>query len=273
MKSPFFYFSSMKKAQDLKNKKKKRPSSLWTPDISIDGFQGSRDDEIIEKLGSKLGYKEGESIPQEFVADGLDSLLSIPRYNANGPNHDRDVDVPVKASKKSGKKSGKEEERDESEKKVRVKKHKGEPKKVVVAASEEEEEELEDEEGHDDADPEAVLEALKKQKEMKQKQQAESGSVKKKVAVKGAEEIDALFDELKSKKEKNAAAKKKKKDEDRKHVPSRGSGGDDGFAGRSLGGGRKYTEEGYPIYTEEELKLNMEGGDTPDCPFDCNCCF
>lgn len=38
--------------------------------------------------------------------------------------------------------------------------------------------------------------------------------------------------------------------------------------------GRKYTEEGYPIFTEEELKINLPGsGNTPLCPFDCDCCF
>jgi hypothetical protein len=36
---------------------------------------------------------------------------------------------------------------------------------------------------------------------------------------------------------------------------------------------RKKTEEGWKIYTEEELKLNKKGGDTPQCPFDCNCCY
>ena len=36
--------------------------------------------------------------------------------------------------------------------------------------------------------------------------------------------------------------------------------------------GNKYTKEGYKIYTAEELNIGM-GGDTPDCPFDCNCCF
>jgi hypothetical protein len=39
-------------------------------------------------------------------------------------------------------------------------------------------------------------------------------------------------------------------------------------------GPRRKTEEGYLIYTEEELGINAEtGGDTPLCPFDCNCCF
>ena len=34
------------------------------------------------------------------------------------------------------------------------------------------------------------------------------------------------------------------------------------------------TEEGYNIYYEEDLKINLPGsGNTPDCPFDCDCCF
>ncbi|KAK0548089.1 hypothetical protein OC846_004608 [Tilletia horrida] len=40
----------------------------------------------------------------------------------------------------------------------------------------------------------------------------------------------------------------------------------------SRGSTRKRTEEGFPIYTEAELKLG-QGGDTPLCPFDCDCCF
>lgn len=36
---------------------------------------------------------------------------------------------------------------------------------------------------------------------------------------------------------------------------------------------RKRTEEGYCIYSEDELKLNKNTGDTDLCPFDCNCCF
>jgi hypothetical protein len=34
----------------------------------------------------------------------------------------------------------------------------------------------------------------------------------------------------------------------------------------------RFTEEGYRIYTLEELNVG-KGGDTPLCPFDCNCCF
>jgi hypothetical protein len=32
------------------------------------------------------------------------------------------------------------------------------------------------------------------------------------------------------------------------------------------------TEEGWKIYTPEELSIG-KGGETADCPFDCNCCF
>lgn len=35
---------------------------------------------------------------------------------------------------------------------------------------------------------------------------------------------------------------------------------------------RRVTEDGYKIYTLEELGLG-KGGETEDCPFDCNCCF
>ncbi|KAI0094716.1 hypothetical protein BDY19DRAFT_37973 [Irpex rosettiformis] len=33
------------------------------------------------------------------------------------------------------------------------------------------------------------------------------------------------------------------------------------------------TEEGFSIYKEDELGISQEGGDTPLCPFDCQCCF
>lgn len=42
----------------------------------------------------------------------------------------------------------------------------------------------------------------------------------------------------------------------------------------AAGKSRKRTEEGYAVYSEEELGLGKKGGgDTPQCPFDCNCCF
>jgi len=38
-------------------------------------------------------------------------------------------------------------------------------------------------------------------------------------------------------------------------------------------GPRRKTEEGWSIYKEDELGIGDEGGDTPLCPFDCDCCF
>ncbi|KAJ7900136.1 hypothetical protein B0H14DRAFT_2672445 [Mycena olivaceomarginata] len=38
-------------------------------------------------------------------------------------------------------------------------------------------------------------------------------------------------------------------------------------------GPRQKTEEGWSIYKEDELGISNEGGDTPLCPFDCDCCF
>jgi hypothetical protein len=34
----------------------------------------------------------------------------------------------------------------------------------------------------------------------------------------------------------------------------------------------RFTEEGFKIYSTEELNIG-KGGETEDCPFDCNCCF
>ena len=49
---------------------------------------------------------------------------------------------------------------------------------------------------------------------------------------------------------------------------------DDGFGDTRglLKQRRPTTEEGYPIYSVEDMKIGR-GGDTPDCPFDCDCCF
>lgn len=41
---------------------------------------------------------------------------------------------------------------------------------------------------------------------------------------------------------------------------------------RQSGGKVKITEDGYKVYTSEELGLG-KGGNTDDCPFDCDCCF
>ncbi|GHJ83861.1 hypothetical protein NliqN6_0263 [Naganishia liquefaciens] len=38
-------------------------------------------------------------------------------------------------------------------------------------------------------------------------------------------------------------------------------------------GPRRKTEEGFFIFKEAELGIRPESGDTPLCPFDCDCCF
>ncbi|KIK06848.1 hypothetical protein K443DRAFT_673756 [Laccaria amethystina LaAM-08-1] len=38
-------------------------------------------------------------------------------------------------------------------------------------------------------------------------------------------------------------------------------------------GARRTTDEGLSIYKEDELGIRDDGGDTPLCPFDCDCCF
>ncbi|KAF8559220.1 DUF1764-domain-containing protein [Imleria badia] len=36
---------------------------------------------------------------------------------------------------------------------------------------------------------------------------------------------------------------------------------------------RRKTVDGFNIYKEDELGISTTGGDTPLCPFDCQCCF
>ncbi|KAH7915382.1 DUF1764-domain-containing protein [Hygrophoropsis aurantiaca] len=55
--------------------------------------------------------------------------------------------------------------------------------------------------------------------------------------------------------------KVKAKDDDARFKDSRGNGP------------RRKTEDGFSIYKEDELGISKDGGDTPLCPFDCDCCF
>ncbi|KIM25524.1 hypothetical protein M408DRAFT_331089 [Serendipita vermifera MAFF 305830] len=75
------------------------------------------------------------------------------------------------------------------------------------------------------------------------------------------EVVDSSLPVKRRKSEQTSTASSKKKSDIQKFKDSRGSSG------------RKRTEEGFVIYTEEELGLNKEGGDTPLCPFDCECCY
>ncbi|KAG9098744.1 hypothetical protein FRC06_006021 [Ceratobasidium sp. 370] len=67
---------------------------------------------------------------------------------------------------------------------------------------------------------------------------------------------------------------KKSKEGKKAKVAVRAENSDDERFRDSRGTGpRRRTEEGYAIYKEDELGIGMEGGDTPLCPFDCDCCF
>ncbi|CAO3616707.1 unnamed protein product [Cunninghamella blakesleeana] len=63
-----------------------------------------------------------------------------------------------------------------------------------------------------------------------------------------------------------------KKDNKRK-APSKPIVNDDDTFGDSRGKkAKRTTDDGYPLYDVKDLKIG-EGKDTPDCPFDCQCCF
>ncbi|KAF8110376.1 hypothetical protein N665_0085s0101 [Sinapis alba] len=48
----------------------------------------------------------------------------------------------------------------------------------------------------------------------------------------------------------------------------------DGFNNNPKTGPRKRTEDGLLVFTEDELGINKtNAGNTPLCPFDCQCCF
>ncbi len=55
--------------------------------------------------------------------------------------------------------------------------------------------------------------------------------------------------------------------------PKKLEGSKDDIFGVESGKGRKRTEEGFVIYSEEELGMGKKGGETDQCPFDCDCCF
>ncbi|KAI0961436.1 hypothetical protein AcV7_000536 [Taiwanofungus camphoratus] len=48
---------------------------------------------------------------------------------------------------------------------------------------------------------------------------------------------------------------------------------EDRFKDSRGAGPRRKTEEGFAVYKEDELGITDQGGDTPLCPFDCQCCF
>lgn len=85
-------------------------------------------------------------------------------------------------------------------------------------------------------------------------------------------EIDDLFSKKLNRDIKEAAEEKekKKKPETKKNKISEiDSFGDvRGLHKRPT----RLTEDGLPIWTDKEMKIGLGGG-TPECPFDCDCCF
>ncbi|KAI9300681.1 hypothetical protein BJ944DRAFT_234608 [Cunninghamella echinulata] len=47
---------------------------------------------------------------------------------------------------------------------------------------------------------------------------------------------------------------------------------DDDFADSRGKKAKRTTDDGYPLYDVKDLRIG-EGKDTPECPFDCQCCF
>jgi len=107
-----------------------------------------------------------------------------------------------------------------------------------------------------------------------------------------ADEIDEIFDqkekpsrrkllEKKSKKKSaetkpkpSAAASKPSFKAAKKQSPAAASALDDAMDPKKQQQSGRNFVDGLPLYTEEELGLTAEGGgDTPLCPFDCECCF
>ena len=88
--------------------------------------------------------------------------------------------------------------------------------------------------------------------------------------------IDDLFSQHKKKKDDTEStggesSTKKSKSEKKTKATTPKQDDEAFFDTRGTAGPRKYVD-GLPVYTVEELGIG-KGGDTPDCPFDCDCCF
>ncbi|KAI5059741.1 hypothetical protein GOP47_0026060 [Adiantum capillus-veneris] len=99
-------------------------------------------------------------------------------------------------------------------------------------------------------------------------------------------EIDQIFSRGKAKRKPEETAEeegeqeadvslKRKTRKSNKKQKSSAPGKEESVAKAPLASGpRKRTNEGFSLYTEEELSWNVkDAGGTPLCPFDCNCCF
>lgn len=289
----------LKKMSNKKKQGSKKQESKWRPDLlnEID------DEKYVEIFGKRLGMDEPKTW-KEFENDGLDSFLKLPKYGGNGNVEEGEGVGGGRRRGKEEKEKGVKEGRDKKNAiKFVTEEEYGEddeePKKKEVNMKEKKKKtnksNLVDQEKKKPVPP--LLKKKEVKKEVKKDVKTE------KVVAAEPDEIEQLFQGL-DKKSKKKSSKKREKDEDddeedvdeaeavmqqlrelkknkkpfvasKKKTPKTPDlDADDGFSGRSLKPGRKFTEEGYPIYTEDELKLNVDGaGETPDCPFDCQCCF
>ncbi|KAE8664387.1 hypothetical protein F3Y22_tig00112800pilonHSYRG00102 [Hibiscus syriacus] len=97
---------------------------------------------------------------------------------------------------------------------------------------------------------------------------------------KAGNEIDEIFAGMKRKKTEpkstekpNGEEKSKPKSSKKKRSTESKENRDEGFS-ESSSRPRRKTADGFTIYTEEELGIGKsDAGNTPLCPFDCDCCF
>ena len=118
-------------------------------------------------------------------------------------------------------------------------------------------------------------------KKSKTKEAPESAK-KPKAKHSGLDEIDSLFAEKKKHKKEEEASKQKhqskKPHHSAKKPPPRASASTTDWVDDGLGG--KYNSEGYTGRVEDGMKIfkthllqSSKSGSTPDCPFDCDCCY
>ncbi len=83
--------------------------------------------------------------------------------------------------------------------------------------------------------------------------------------------MDSLFAQAKVQKEKKKV-EKAHNDEKKEAEKKLAEEAQTVLSGAETGKKRGRTDEGFAIYTMEELGLG-KGGGTDKCPFDCDCCF
>ena len=123
-------------------------------------------------------------------------------------------------------------------------------------------------------------EKSKETAESAKKPKAKHDDKKEKRSAGGLDEIDSLFAEKKKHKQEAAASKEaeKQKQKQKKKAPPRASTSATDWVDDGLGG--IYNSEGYTGRVEDGMKIfkthllqSSKSGTTPDCPFDCDCCY